>query len=144
MAVRQFAGGSFDEAIRLSTEWQRHEMKFTPNQRWCYVLAGPDLIERSGKAPPPKQATVWLDGVQLEQATGATDFHPRQPVVAVVWAPNGVNAGPISLTNPDLALLDLMGRPQSQRQFTPGETPIYVIGERVTAEQLRTGIAPGN
>ncbi|MDY0166538.1 MAG: carbohydrate binding domain-containing protein, partial [Thermoguttaceae bacterium] len=80
MAVRQFAGGSFDEAVRLSTEWQRHETKFTPNQRWCYVLAGPDLIERSGKAPPPKQATVWLDGVQLEQATGATDFHPRQPV----------------------------------------------------------------
>ncbi|MDY0167193.1 MAG: hypothetical protein RBS80_11660, partial [Thermoguttaceae bacterium] len=82
--------------------------------------------------------------LNLGNGVRAYVFAGRQQVVAVVWAPNGVNAGPISLTNPDLALLDLMGRPQSQRQFTPGETPIYVIGERVTAEQLRTGIAPGN
>lgn len=79
LAVRQYAGGSFDEAIRLSTEWRRYELQFEPKRRWCYVLAGPDLIERSGETPPT-QATVWVDAVQLEQATGATGFLPRQPV----------------------------------------------------------------
>ena len=80
IAVRQYAGGSFDKAVLLSTKWQRHKLEFKPHRKWCYVLAGPDLIERPDEPLPPKQATVWIDAVQLEQATEATAFRPREPV----------------------------------------------------------------
>lgn len=80
LAVRQFQGGAFDRAVRVSTDWERHALEFTPSGRWCYVLAGPDLRPAPGGPRAPDRATLWLDAVQLEQAPGPADFHPRAPL----------------------------------------------------------------
>jgi len=33
-----------------------------------------------------------------------------------------------------------MGRPQTDRRFTPGEMPYYIIGEKTSAKQLQAGV----
>ena len=34
----------------------------------------------------------------------------------------------------------MMGRPQSVRTFTPGESPMYVIGEGLSVEEFDQGL----
>jgi hypothetical protein len=60
--------------------------------------------------------------------------------VAVVWAPSGVEAQRVALADQRLALWDLMGRPQKDRKFTPGGTPVYILGNGMTEEQFRAGL----
>jgi hypothetical protein len=56
----------------------------------------------------------------------------RDRTFAVIWAPAGVKPKPIRLTDESLQLCDVMGRPQPTRQFTPGGTPVYVVGDGVS------------
>lgn len=63
-------------------------------------------------------------------------FHDTERAVAVVWAPAGTKAKPIQLAGTKLQLWDMMGRPQSVRTFTPSESPMYVIGDGVSAAEL--------
>ena len=65
--------------MKLSTEWQRYSLKFTPMAEVCYVLAGPDLGKSEDNPNPPARATVWLDAVQLAPSEVKT-FATRQPV----------------------------------------------------------------
>ena len=85
LAVRQFQGRSFEKAVRVPTDWERHVLPFKPTSRWCYVLAGPDLRETQQNPNPPERARLWLDAVQLEQAQEPTPFGPRLPVEFGVW-----------------------------------------------------------
>ncbi len=85
LAVRQFHGRSFEKAVRVATEWERHTLTFRPTTRWCYVLAGPDLRETSDNPNPPDRAPLWLDAVQLERSETATAFAPRRPVEFGIW-----------------------------------------------------------
>jgi hypothetical protein len=80
LAVRYFQGGAASKLVRLTTEWQRYSLTFTPQARWCYVLAGPDLCPGGDNANPPQSATVWLDALQLERGEKASEFTPRSPV----------------------------------------------------------------
>jgi hypothetical protein len=50
-------------------------------------------------------------------------------LVAVVWAARGAEPRAIRLQSEKLHLLDIMGREQPVREFTPSGTPIYIIGE---------------
>jgi hypothetical protein len=63
-------------------------------------------------------------------------FHDGRRAVAVVWAPAGVKAKPVELGGAKLELWDIMGRPQSVRSSTPGESPIYVIGDGLSAAEM--------
>ena len=80
LAVREFGGGSREQLVRVSRQWQRFSLTFKPAARWCYVLAGPDLRTVRDRPAPPARATVWLDAVQLERAEQPTDFQTRLPV----------------------------------------------------------------
>lgn len=67
LVVRQFRAVPFDKLVRLTTDWQRYQLDFTPMAEACYVLAGPDLGQSKDNPHPPRRATVWLDAVQLCQ-----------------------------------------------------------------------------
>ena len=69
----------FEKLVKLSTEWQRYSLEFTPTAEVCYVLAGPDLGKSEDNPNPPARATVWLDAVQLAPSEVKT-FATRQPV----------------------------------------------------------------
>lgn len=80
LRVQQFQSGYTDKSVRVSTKWERYSLTFKPWAKWCYVLAGPDLCRTKDNPDPPKQATVWLDAVQLEQAKEPSDFRLRRPI----------------------------------------------------------------
>jgi hypothetical protein len=80
LVVRQFRAAPIEKFVRLSTGWQRYTLTFCPKTEACYVLAGPDLRATKECPHPPKQATVWLDAVQLAPGTEERAFAPRQPI----------------------------------------------------------------
>ncbi len=80
LAVRSFHGGTPSKLVRLTTEWQRYSLTCTPQTRWCYVLAGPDLCPGGDNPNPPQSAAVWLDAVQLERGEKPSEFAPRSPI----------------------------------------------------------------
>jgi hypothetical protein len=80
LVVRQFRRAPVEKFVRLSTDWQRYVLEFTPQAEACYVLAGPDLRPTKECAHPPRRATVWLDAVQLAPGTATRSFATRQPV----------------------------------------------------------------
>ena len=61
----------------------------------------------------------------------------------MIWSPAGDQPKPIQLTNAKLQQWDILGRPQSTRTFTPSETPVYIVGEGVSAEDFEKAIAAG-
>ena len=65
LVARQFRDAPFEKLVRLSTDWDRYWLDFTPKAEACYVLAGPDLRQTKDNPRPPAAATVWLDAVQL-------------------------------------------------------------------------------
>lgn len=80
LVVRQFYAAPFEKMVKLSTDWERYSLEFTPDAEACYVLAGPDLRQSQDNTQPPAGATVWLDAVQLTTADDKTAFATRQPV----------------------------------------------------------------
>ncbi len=63
-----------EEAV-LTTVWQRYSIRVAASRRYAFVAVGPDM-----RAKPESNATVWIDGVQLEEAEEAGEFQTRQPV----------------------------------------------------------------
>lgn len=80
LVLRQFRAAPFEKLVRLSTDWERYTLEFTPQAEACYVLAGPDLRKTEDNPAPPSRATVWLDAVQLAPADPRPPFATRQPV----------------------------------------------------------------
>ena len=69
----------------------------------------------------------------LGEGVKAYLFRDGQRTVAVVWAPTA-KPKPIRLGSDKIEIWDIMGRPQSSRQFTPSGTPVYLIGEGLSDE----------
>jgi len=61
-------------------------------------------------------------------------FRDGPRTVAVVWAVAGAKTGPIRVSDENVELWDLMGRPQPRRRFTPTGTPVYLISDELTDE----------
>lgn len=129
-----YHAGTCDGVDRDSLQGIFYEYAGTPHRIYAAQAVMARLLEPKSK---PAGRLALGDGVR------AYVFADGQKTVAVVWAPNGVDAEPVRLTHAKLMLLDLMGRPESERQFTPNETPRYVVGEGVTAEGLRAGLDRG-
>ena len=80
LVVRQFRAAPVEKWCRLTTEWQRYSLEFTPQAAACYVLAGPDLRPTEDNPQPPDRATVWLDACNLPRRRRSGAFATRQPV----------------------------------------------------------------
>ncbi|MFP4056234.1 MAG: endo-1,4-beta-xylanase [Candidatus Brocadiia bacterium] len=115
LEVRPFSGRPAAKAVRLTTQWQRCALTFTPRSRWCSVLAGPDLRAAEGRPAPPRPATVWLDAAQLERGERASAYAPRAAVEFAVTTGKTGNvfgweepvAFRIALANHDAAARDV-------------------------------------
>ncbi len=67
-------------------------------------------------------------------------FRDTTRTVAVVWSASEVKPKPIELTNAKLELRDIMGRPMNERRFTAGTSPVYIVGEGVSAENFEKAV----
>jgi len=77
LAIQQFDGHRFEQAVHVSPSWKRQSITFTPTSRWCYVLVGPDLRKTPKNPNPPFRATLWMDALQLEKGYKPSNFIPR-------------------------------------------------------------------
>jgi hypothetical protein len=71
------------KAVGVGTQWGRYEFTFTPSQPFLFVAVGLDL-----EASKRDGASLWVDAVQLERGTRATDYTPRRPVESFLTAGN--------------------------------------------------------
>jgi len=68
-------GWRMDRTVTLTGGWARYAYRVTADRDWISVAAGPDL--RGSKLDA---ATVWVDGLELEEAGEPTPFTPRDAV----------------------------------------------------------------
>ncbi|MEZ8219313.1 hypothetical protein B0813_002850 [Candidatus Fervidibacteria bacterium JGI MDM2 SSWTFF-3-K9] len=73
--VRQSDGRSLSRNFTLTTDWHRYSFTFTPQADFIWVGTGLDL-----NASKMSGATVWLDALQLERSSQASEYKPRLPV----------------------------------------------------------------
>jgi len=73
--ARDPAGGGRQhrQTVKLTKAWKRYSLTFRPEQRFGFVLAGPELAEE-------QRVEVDVDAVQLEKGQQATAFEPRAPI----------------------------------------------------------------
>jgi hypothetical protein len=69
-------------------------------------------------------------------------FGDTKRSVGVVWAPTGAKPTEVRIVDARLRLWDMMGRPQPLQRFTPGETPVYVVGEGVPPDEFERALVP--
>jgi hypothetical protein len=67
------AGKEHRQKITLTTAWKRYSLTFSPEQRYVFVFAGPDLQRE-------ERVDVDLDAIQLERGDKATEFEPHRPL----------------------------------------------------------------
>ena len=101
LAIREFDHGQFEKSIRVGTAWERAALTFTPRRKWCYVLAGPDLRSAQADGPQKRQATVWLDALQLEQGRAPTAFAGGD---AIEFALSTAKSGNVFIWGEDVAV----------------------------------------
>lgn len=56
-------------------------------------------------------------------------FRDGARLVALVWADRGAKARSVRLASEKMRSYDLMGRPQSVQEFTPGSAPVYIVAD---------------
>ncbi len=66
-------GKEHRQGVKLTKAWTRYSMTFSPEERYVYVFAGPDLQRE-------ERVDVDIDAVQLEKGDRATEFEPDRPV----------------------------------------------------------------
>ncbi len=77
MAVKGFSYRTLAQKnLNLTPEWQRYTLTFTPEEKWGFALMGPDIR----RLPKGQSMSLWIDGVQLEKGTTASDYRPREDV----------------------------------------------------------------
>jgi hypothetical protein len=67
-------------------------------------------------------------------------FRDDERLIAVVWASGSTKAAPIRVMEPKIAILDLMGRAQPSRDFTPSGTPVYLVGDGLSDEAFEAAV----
>ena len=80
--VREGAGKTWDKIVRIGVEWQRKAFTFRPDDGYVWSAIGLDL--EASQAPA---ATLWVDAVQLEQASKASAYALRTPVESFIETP---------------------------------------------------------
>ncbi|MFC1715916.1 carbohydrate binding domain-containing protein [Candidatus Poribacteria bacterium] len=75
LSVRQAFRGTLRKEVRLTDQWERHTFTFQPQVDQIFIALGMDL-EASGL----EAGTVWIDRLQLEKGSEATDYRPRATV----------------------------------------------------------------
>lgn len=88
LVIQDFEGRTYQKLVQVSGSWQRYAFAFTPNSRWCFVLAGPDLRPAKKGQAAPARVSLLLDALQLEQGSEPTEFEPRDPVEFALSTPN--------------------------------------------------------
>ncbi len=84
----------------------------------------------------------FVKKLPLGPGVQAYSFRDGRRLIAVVWAAGRTKVAPIRLNDPKVQFLDLMGRPQSSREFNPTGTPIYLIGDGLSDEAFGTALIP--
>ncbi len=73
--LNNYANTGISAAVELTTEWKRYELAGksvdAPGCLNCVSFLQPDLAQA---------ATVWLDGIQLEEGKKASAFQPASPI----------------------------------------------------------------
>ncbi|HUT32942.1 MAG TPA: carbohydrate binding domain-containing protein [Planctomycetota bacterium] len=82
----------------------------------------------------------FVKKLSLGEGVRAYLFRDGQQLVCVVWAPKAVPPRPIKLAGDKLVLWDIMGRPQSAREFTPSGTPVYLLADGLTEAAFEAAI----
>ncbi len=72
LMVREAAGKTWQQTVRVGREWRRHSLTFRPTDTFAWSGVGLDLA-----ASRSASATLWLDAVQFEPGERATDYAPR-------------------------------------------------------------------
>jgi len=88
-------------------------------------------------------STQFVKPLDLGPGVKAFLFREGPRLVAVVWSPGRAEPKAVRLANDKLELRDLMGRPQSAREFTPGGAPVYVLAEGLSQEAFEAGLGQG-
>ncbi|MFB3880900.1 MAG: hypothetical protein ACE149_06535 [Armatimonadota bacterium] len=79
--IGQARGETLSYDAVATADWQRIAFTFRPTAQQLYVAIGPDLTDSD-----LPRATLWVDEVQLEKATEATDYAPRSPLeIGLEW-----------------------------------------------------------
>jgi hypothetical protein len=79
MAATEAPNHLLRKEVRVGTRWDRYEFTFTPSEAFLFIAVGLDL-----EASKRDAATLWVDAVQLERGTRATDYAPRSPVESAI------------------------------------------------------------
>jgi hypothetical protein len=82
----------------------------------------------------------FVKKVMLGKGTRGYLFRDGERLVAVVWSVSDVGQETIRLGDRKLRLLDLMGREQTDRRFSPSATPVYVVGEQVSVADFEAAV----
>ncbi len=75
LSVRQAFNRTLKQSIDLTTEWKRYSFTFKPQASQIFVALGSDLITSELDS-----GTVWIDALQLEKGSIASDYHPRADI----------------------------------------------------------------
>ena len=73
--VRQWPGKVASKAFAATAGWQRHGFTFEATRESGFVALGAELAD-----PARDRATLWIDGIQLQQGREATAFEPMRAV----------------------------------------------------------------
>jgi len=69
------------EDVEASGEWRRLSFTFKPQSTQLFVSLGPELRD-----PMRQKATLWVDAVQLEKGSEATEYQLRSPIeIGLEW-----------------------------------------------------------
>lgn len=107
------------------------------------------VVWATGKGGAPGQAAPPGESVARTDASDAAKRIERNEVGQSVGRIPGAQTeqrdarhapAVIRLVNDQLQLVDLMGRPQPERQLTPSPTPVYVLGKGLTEEAFAAGL----
>jgi hypothetical protein len=83
-------------------------------------------------------STRFVKQLPLGAGTKGYLFRDGERTVAIVWATGRAKPATIRLTDDGLQLWDLMGRPQSVRQFTASGSPVYVLAKGISDNAFAT------
>ncbi len=67
--------GRPSQDVVLGTEWKRYSFTVNAPAQYAFVTVGPDLSKSDLDT-----ATVWIDAIQLEAGSEASEYAPREPV----------------------------------------------------------------
>src|SRR5690606_16050068 len=98
------------------------------------------LAHEPGSEPQAAGVLDWT-GDGIVSRPFAYSFATDAGAVAVVWAVSDVGNTPFTLQLPEgAAARNIMGNPIDEAEIGIGETPIYLVSDSLTAEELMDAI----